>query len=542
MHAAHLAAQAAYASVARGGALQRPPRGGAGPRRPLAGPAQQLAGPAVTAHHLHHDAGEAVRERLQLGTPAGHQAQRRRVGRADHRDPVAGRLEVEGQGALDAGHRDGGGQGAVDVGGHGVLSPGRGSGRGRVRRWPGSMWSGSAPMTSRLVRVRPRRRRRRPAPARRGRAATPRRGPTACPRGVRRPARRPPAPDRPAGSAPAGVATVGAGAAGSAGRRAAARASRRRRRRPCPRAPSRAADSSARRRGAGHTRRALSRPSREVLQQDGGDAARPPSAAPSASSHTGAGDQQVTEVPRPEKWSGPSRCLRLLVFTSDNAQDRPVSIVCQQGGLDHAVPGQGRVHDVLSRSRGVPRCLRRCPMSWERSMFAMFEDLEQRAEGLAPRRARRRGRRPEPRGVHPGQPGRAPARLLGMDLRLRLLGGRVAGRPARPRRRGLGDAGRRHPGVDRPLGRDRLGGAGSPCAPTARRPGRSWTGSACARSSAGSPRRPRSASCTSSTTRCSRAGSARVGKDFVELHVGEGSGRAVHVVPLATVAALQGRG
>ena len=66
------------------------------------------------------------------------------------------RGEVEGEGALDAGHRDGGGQGLPDVGGHGrwvsfSVRVGAGSRcRGRTRCWPGRIRSGSGPIRERF--------------------------------------------------------------------------------------------------------------------------------------------------------------------------------------------------------------------------------------------------------------------------------------------------------------------------------------------------------------------------------------------------------
>ena len=57
-------------------------------------------------------------------------------------------------------------------------------------------------------------------------------------------------------------------------------------------------------------------------------------------------------------------CFRLLAFASDNAQNRPVSITCPQ-----TVCASGR--------KGM-----RDRMGWEASMFALFDDLEQQAEGM----------------------------------------------------------------------------------------------------------------------------------------------------------------
>ena len=58
------------------------------------------------------------------------------------------------------------------------------------------------------------------------------------------------------------------------------------------------------------------------------------------------------------------RSLRLLVFASDNAQNHRVSNVCPQTVWAGPCRGMQKV------------------MSWEESMFAVFDDLEQQAQGL----------------------------------------------------------------------------------------------------------------------------------------------------------------
>ena len=101
-------------------------------------------------------------------------------------------------------------------------------------------------------------------------------------------------------------------------------------------------------------------------------------------------------------------------------------------------------------------------MSWEESMFAVFDDLEQQAEGL-----HLVERDAEVADLTMAEYSRISlgARLhasLGRDLRVRLVGGHRRGRPAGPARRGLAAAGRPVRGVDRAPRRHRHASPGSP--------------------------------------------------------------------------------
>ena len=148
----------------------------------------------------------------------------------------------------------------------------------------------------------------------------------------------------------------------------------------------------------------------------------PPTPPPSASA-------QVARRPADPRKS--CSTLRLLAFASDNAQNLRVSNVCPQTVC-------------LGSGRGMEK-----GMSWEESMFAVFDDLEQQAQGLhlverdaevADLTARR---------VLPGQPRLTLHASLGDELRVRLLGGRRRGRSAGPARGGLVPARRRNLRVGR---------------------------------------------------------------------------------------------
>jgi hypothetical protein len=180
-------------------------------------------------------------------------------------------------------------------------------------------------------------------------------------------------------------------------------------------------------------------------------------------------------------------------------------------------------------------------MSWEHSVFAMFDDLEQQAEGLALAE----------RDLEVADMSQAEyaqitfgARLhasVGRQVRVRLLGGRVV--PGRLCRLGedwlmLVDGGQEW--IVRTAAVLSVGGLSLRAQSE-----QTWSvvdrlslRAVCRRLSADA------AQCAAhfgdDSTVEGRV--ARVGKDFVELHVGEGSERAVHVVPFANLAALQGRG
>jgi hypothetical protein len=181
-------------------------------------------------------------------------------------------------------------------------------------------------------------------------------------------------------------------------------------------------------------------------------------------------------------------------------------------------------------------------MSWERSVFAIFDDLEQQAEGLA--LVERDAEVADLSEMEYTQVSLA-ARLhasSGHDLRVRLLGGRtVTGRLAR-----LGEdwlmlveGSAEQEWIVRTPAVVSVGGL-SPRAQV------EDTWSVVDKLSLRAVLRRLSAT----TALCAlhfvdeatlEGRLARVGRDFVEVMVGEGRQRAVHVVPLANLAALQGR-
>ncbi|MCW2762157.1 MAG: hypothetical protein JWR85_2358 [Marmoricola sp.] len=179
-------------------------------------------------------------------------------------------------------------------------------------------------------------------------------------------------------------------------------------------------------------------------------------------------------------------------------------------------------------------------MGWEESMFAVFDDLEQQAAGL---HLAERDAEVADLTVAEYSLVSLGARLhasLGLTLRLRLVGGhQVSGRLARVGEDWLLLVDRSAEWIVRYDGIVSVGGL-SPRADSEE----TWpvmdrlTLRAVLRrlSGAGAP-------CLVHFVDDYQVGGrvGRVGKDFCELHVGEGQDRSVQVVPVASVAALQGR-
>ena len=215
-------------------------------------------------------------------------------------------------------------------------------------------------------------------------------------------------------------------------------------------------------------------------------------------------------------------CFRLLAFASDNAQNRPVSITCPQ-----TVCASGR--------KGM-----RDRMGWEASMFALFDDLEQQAEGmhLADRDADVADLSlAEYAGVN------LAARLhaaLGLDLQVRLVGGHaVGGRLARLGEDWLLLVDRTAEWVVRHAGIAGVSGL-------ANRADHQETWSVMDRLTLRTVLRGLSGGHEHCLVRFvdgsqveGRMG--RVGSDFFELHVGDGREASVQVVPVGSVTAFQGR-
>lgn len=179
-------------------------------------------------------------------------------------------------------------------------------------------------------------------------------------------------------------------------------------------------------------------------------------------------------------------------------------------------------------------------MGWEESMFAVFDDLEQQAAGLE---LVERDIEVEDLGVAEYARVSLAARLhasVGTSLRLRLLGGhQVAGRLARVGQDWLLLVDRAAEWIVRYDGIVTATGLSA-------RADHEDTWSVVDRLTLRSVLRRLS----SVSEQCQvhfaddhrlqgRVG--RVGRDFFELHVGEGADRSVQVVPVASVAALQGR-
>jgi hypothetical protein len=179
-------------------------------------------------------------------------------------------------------------------------------------------------------------------------------------------------------------------------------------------------------------------------------------------------------------------------------------------------------------------------MRWEESVFALLDDLEQQAEGLA--LAERDAEVADLSVAEYARIGMG-ARLhasAGRELRIRLLGGhRVTGRLARVGADWLLLVDGDHEWIVRHAAMLTVAGASD-------RAHGEETWSVVDRLSLGALLRRLSAQ----NDRClvhfvddqqveGRVG--RVGRDFLELYVGEGAERTLHVVPVDTVAALQGR-
>ena len=168
------------------------------------------------------------------------------------------------------------------------------------------------------------------------------------------------------------------------------------------------------------------------------------------------------QVARETSRSPESPVLPTLAFACVCIRQRSESCECQSF-----------VHRPFASARG--RGMEK-GMSWEESMFAVFDDLEQQARGLHLVERDARGRGPHRSGVLPTSASRPRLHAsLGQELRVATASGaHVRHRSAGPARRGLVPAGRR---------RLRVGGAspGSPIAGlppgrTVRTPGRWSTG------------------------------------------------------------------
>ena len=179
-------------------------------------------------------------------------------------------------------------------------------------------------------------------------------------------------------------------------------------------------------------------------------------------------------------------------------------------------------------------------MTWEESMCALFDDLEQQAEGLA--LAARDTEVAELTVAEYARIGMG-ARLhasSGQDLRIRLVGGRlVSGRLARVGQDWLLLVEGSQEWIVRHAAILTVTGA-------SRRAHSEETWSVVDRLSLGALLRRLSAQGETCMVHFvddqqleGRVG--RVGRDFLELYVGEGSQRTLQVVPVGTVAALQGR-
>jgi hypothetical protein len=179
-------------------------------------------------------------------------------------------------------------------------------------------------------------------------------------------------------------------------------------------------------------------------------------------------------------------------------------------------------------------------MGWEESMFGVFEDLEQQAEGL-----HLVERDAEVASLSVAEYARISmgARLhasLGRDLRVRLVGGRsVAGRLTRLGEDWMLLVGGSSQWIVRYEGATVLGGV-SPRADSEE------TWSVMDRLTLRAVLRRLSSVSEPCVVHFVdehqvEGRVARIGRDFFELYVGEGPDRSVQVVPVYTVAALQGR-
>lgn len=179
-------------------------------------------------------------------------------------------------------------------------------------------------------------------------------------------------------------------------------------------------------------------------------------------------------------------------------------------------------------------------MGWEESMFAVFDDLEQQAEGL---HLVERDAEVADLSVAEYSSVRLSGRLhasLGQDLRVRLLGGHVvSGRLARVGEDWVLLTDHSSEWVVRHAGIATVTGLSV-------RSDSEKTWSVADRLSLRAVLRRLSAASEPCLVHLvddhqadGRVG--RVGQDFFELHVGQGGDRSVHAVPVVSVLALQGR-
>ena len=517
MHAAHLAAQPAHASVAGRGAV-RAARTGVGARRRPARWSSAAAG-SGRGRRRRPRRRRCAKRCANASSSARSPATSRRSGEGDAADVVA---VVEGQRPLDAGHRGRVRLRSSELCGHGVsrrFLQWRGVSwrcRGRCRRWPGRIRSGSAPMTAAVARGRCERTRRATscseAVAREcSRASRHRQSPgwtsTRCRgHGVRRAGR----PGRDGQPEPG----AGAGCRAEPVRRTPAPP------RPAPPLASTTPRpaSSARRAGAGQPRRAVRarRPDEPTSTTAAAHDQDRPGAHPTTQGPRGPGDEKV-----------PERHPQILAFACVCIRQRPESSGVKRLSTDRlgqAEPGHAQGHEL---GRVDVRRVRRPRAAGERT---------------PPGRARRRGRRPHRRGVLPDQPGLPAARLR----RTRTCGsGCSAARSSRGRLARLGEdwfllVDGSSEWVVRHAGVATIGGLSARGAQRGHLVGGRPVDHARGAATAGDGARAVPGALLRRPAGGGRR-SAGSGRDFFELTVGEGAGRVAQVVPNAAVAALQGR-